>query len=130
MFMVIVEWDSNNRITRIAEPRTEEEAQALVTKFKPEFPDVFYVSHVEGLGQHLVVDAEKKTVTLDTAGEEAEKINWLRPERDRLLAETDWTQSRDITLSNDDAWKEYRQLLRDFPSVVDVNNIVWPTKPE
>ena len=59
-----------------------------------------------------------------------EPMNLLRAERNAKLAETDWTQSRDITLSNDDAWKEYRQLLRDFPSVVDINNIVWPTKPE
>ena len=37
----------------------------------------------------------------------------LREERNRLLAETDWRASSDLTLSTE--WKTYRQQLRDLP---------------
>ena len=53
----------------------------------------------------------------------------LRKERNAKLTASDWTQSRDITLSNDDAWKSYRSQLRDFPATVDLNNITWPKEP-
>ena len=35
----------------------------------------------------------------------AESMRLLRVERDARLAACDWTQSRDVTLSNDDGWK-------------------------
>ena len=57
----------------------------------------------------------------------------LRTTRNKLLAESDWTQSRDVTLSNDDDWKTYRQSLRDITkdltTVDDVDKVTWPTKP-
>tara|TARA_B110000261_G_scaffold76439_1_gene88365 strand:- start:25 stop:345 length:321 start_codon:yes stop_codon:yes gene_type:complete len=42
-------------------------------------------------------------------------INKLRDERNILLAESDWTQVLDVSLSNMDEWKAYRQVLRDLP---------------
>ena len=53
----------------------------------------------------------------------------LRMRRNKLLAESDWTQSRDVLLSNDEEWKTYRQQLRDLPKNTDPLNPVWPTKP-
>ena len=57
----------------------------------------------------------------------------IRVTRNALLQESDWTQSRDVTLSNDDDWKTYRQSLRDITkdltTVDDVNKVTWPTKP-
>ena len=67
----------------------------------------------------------------------------LRTHRDKLLAECDWTQNRDVTLGNDADWKTYRQKLRDLPAVVsaastltaghylppDNPTVAWPTKP-
>ena len=44
----------------------------------------------------------------------AEPMRLLRVERDRLLATTDWRASSDLTLA--DAWKTYRQSLRDLPA--------------
>ena len=46
-----------------------------------------------------------------------------------MLAETDWMAGSDLTMS--DAWKTYRQALRDYPSTVsDVDNPpAFPTKP-
>jgi hypothetical protein len=51
----------------------------------------------------------------------------LRTERNKLLAETDWTANSDVTMSPEMA--EYRQALRDLPSTVDINNPVYPEKP-
>ena len=69
----------------------------------------------------------------------------LREMRNKLLAESDWTQSRDVTLSNDADWKTYRQALRDLPSTaskefidqvitassppVDMSSITFPKEP-
>lgn len=57
----------------------------------------------------------------------------MRTKRDRLLTESDWTQSRDVTLSDDNDWKTYRQALRDLPSgkttKAHVDAATWPTKP-
>tara|TARA_B100000683_G_C12460158_1_gene543741 strand:+ start:1262 stop:1684 length:423 start_codon:yes stop_codon:yes gene_type:complete len=69
----------------------------------------------------------------------AEPLKILREERNKRLAETDWTQGRDVTLSNDTDWKTYRQALRDLPSKttpkldsygeLDMSSVTWPTKP-
>jgi len=65
---------------------------------------------------------------LSAAPSETE-IKWrlIRTQRDEKLRETDWRASSDLTLS--DAWKNYRQALRDVPSQSDVDNISWPTEP-
>ena len=70
--------------------------------------------------------------------ESAEPLRLLRIERNRLLQETDWTQNRDVILSNDSDWQTYRQSLRDLPSTSspeldeqgNLTNVTWPTKPE
>jgi hypothetical protein len=53
----------------------------------------------------------------------------LRRKRDELLKECDWTQSRDITLTDDEAWIKYRQDLRDLTKTADLSNVEYPTKP-
>tara|TARA_R100000781_G_scaffold28641_1_gene21181 strand:+ start:4998 stop:5291 length:294 start_codon:yes stop_codon:yes gene_type:complete len=55
-----------------------------------------------------------------------------REKRNELLSETDWTQGRDVVLSNDAAWKTYRQALRDLPTHSSFPNLKdsdYPTKP-
>ena len=51
----------------------------------------------------------------------------IRLQRDKLLQATDWRASSDLTLS--DAWKNYRQALRDVPTQSDPFNITWPEQP-
>lgn len=56
----------------------------------------------------------------------------LRPERNRLLAESDWTQLTDAPLPEDKraAWAAYRQDLRDLTDDIDENGEVeFPVKP-
>jgi hypothetical protein len=55
----------------------------------------------------------------------------IRAQRNKLLEETDWTQSRDVSLTNDSEWVEYRQELRDITSQEGFpHEVIWPTKPE
>jgi len=52
----------------------------------------------------------------------------LRAERNRRLAETDWTANSDVTMT--DAMTTYRQALRDITDTYsDLDTVVWPTKP-
>ena len=56
----------------------------------------------------------------------------LRPERNRLLAESDWTQLNDSPVAEDKraAWAAYRQDLRDLTDDIDENGEVeFPVKP-
>ena len=67
----------------------------------------------------------------------AEPIKLLREERNRRIAKTDWRASADLTLT--DAWKPYRQALRDLPASaspkldsnyeLDLTSVTWPTEP-
>ncbi len=73
-------------------------------------------------------DAEEKAL-LDAAP--ARRMVELRRQRDALLAETDYMALGDVTMT--DAWKTYRQALRDItsqtPSDDALSNITFPTKP-
>ena len=67
----------------------------------------------------------------------AEPMKLLREERNDRLAETDWMANSDVTMT--DAWKTYRQALRDLPASNDgknatlkdgvLENVKWPQKP-
>ena len=58
----------------------------------------------------------------------------LRVRRNGLLIQSDWTQSRDVNLSNNDEWTTYRQSLRDMTNglttIADIKAVTWPNKPE
>ena len=67
----------------------------------------------------------------------AEPMRQLRIERDARLTACDWRASSDLTIS--DAWKTYRQALRDLPASaspsldsnydLDLTSVTWPTQP-
>ena len=78
--------------------------------------------------------------------EVAEPFRLLREERNRRLSETDWTQLPDTLINTavdyiplEQAWKDYRQELRDLPSKsnpkldsfggLDMTSVTWPTPP-
>jgi len=61
-----------------------------------------------------------------------EKLRMVRMERNRKLAECDWvvTMHKEKGTDIPDAWKTYRQSLRDITEGFDNDTIiVWPTKP-
>lgn len=43
-------------------------------------------------------------------------LDIMRAHRNRLLADSDWTQTADNPTGNAEAWATYRQQLRDFPA--------------
>jgi hypothetical protein len=52
----------------------------------------------------------------------------LRTDRNRLLHDTDWWASSDLTITQ--AQKDYRTALRDLPAnTPDPTDITWPTEP-
>ena len=71
----------------------------------------------------------------------AEPFRLLREERNRLIAETDWTQLKDVDLDiiRERNWNNYRQALRDLPAnsnpklnsmgELDMSSVTWPDKP-
>ena len=79
-------------------------------------------------------EVNSKIAELDNA----EPMRLLREERDKRIAKTDWRASSDLTLT--DAWKTYRQALRDLPASatpklnsdyeLDLTSVIWPTEPE
>jgi len=55
----------------------------------------------------------------------------VRVERSRRLAETDWTQSRDVPEETANNWSSYRQALRDVPDQDGFPFYVeWPEEPK
>ena len=77
-------------------------------------------------------EVSSKISSLDAA----EPMRLLRIERDRRIAKTDWRASSDLTLA--DAWKTYRQALRDITTQtpkldsnyeLDLTSVTWPTEP-
>lgn len=57
--------------------------------------------------------------------------NDVRWDRDKLLAESDWTILVDVPLSEASKtnWMAYRQSLRDITNQANPFNITWPVKP-
>ncbi len=66
-----------------------------------------------------------------TDGAAARAWEALRVERDNKIAESDWRANSDVAMS--DAWKTYRQSLRDLPSTLNdttvQETITWPEEP-
>lgn len=53
----------------------------------------------------------------------------VRDERNRLLGECDWTQLADAPVTDLQAWRDYRQSLRDVTLQQNPFQIIWPDKP-
>jgi len=84
-------------------------------------------------GQSVQFSADEETArdaeeAAWAAGANARAAAELRIERDAKLAACDWMANSDVIMS--DAWRTYRQSLRDIPSQAGFpNTITWPTKP-
>ena len=84
---------------------------------------LFGIDGVEVEMEQSEIDAHIAQLEIDAHN----KMN--RQERDRLLSETDWWASSDLTMTQ--AQIDYRQALRDVPQQEGwPTDITWPTKPE
>ena len=94
-------------------------------------------SGLEWFDESQTKPTESECNTKLSALDNAEPARLLRVERDKRLKECDWRASSDLTIS--DAWKTYRQALRDLPSTaspnldseynLDLTSVTWPTEP-
>ena len=94
-------------------------------------------SGLEWLDSGQTKPTETEVTNKITALDAAEPMRLLRYERDKRIAKTDWRASSDLTLA--DAWKTYRQALRDLPASatpklgsdyqLDLTSVTWPTEP-
>ena len=58
-------------------------------------------------------------------------LSRMRAHRDRLLKESDWTQTADDPTGKREAWATYRQQLRDFPATWVAGSVAdFPDPPE
>ena len=104
------------------------------------------VDNYQGSDQTLTYDPTSNTVKCEDKIDELDEATieqldavkleldkeYVRGNRGKLLAESDWTQFTDspLTDSKKDEWKTYRQALRDLPAnTSDWTNPTWPTKP-
>ena len=89
-----------------------------------------YLHKIEALD-----DSQKAAAQTAKDNATAEKA---REERNRRLTETDWMANSDVTMT--DAWKTYRQALRDItkhsnwpnlkvPDIGGAGDNDWPVKP-
>ena len=96
---------------------------------------IYKTKMVNGVEVELTADEIKELEARDKAwadGEFDRLMASIREERTGLLAECDWMGMSDTTMS--DAWKTYRQALRDITKGVDTVDkakaVTMPEKPE
>lgn len=70
-------------------------------------------------------------ISYDTTVSSDQVSSDVRTERNTRLADTDWTQARDVPEAIAAKWAPYRQALRDIPEQSGFPFFVeWPEKPE
>ena len=121
----------NNQITEVSSGKGTSGTWIEVKGYQGEDQTLTYDVSTNTVKVEDKID-EKPVATieeLDAVQLEIDKEE-LRNHRNILLMESDWTQNRDVVLSNDEEWKTYRQALRDLPAnTTDWANPNWPTKP-
>ena len=104
-------------------------------KFIVRDDDVKKIEWLDGTSSISQSEITNKLNALNTEFE----LQFLRNERNILLKETDWMSLPDAPTMSD-AWKKYRQDLRDITTTVtddtvryamgdDITHAGWPTKP-
>ena len=135
-------------MTDIAKALTELDVKEWILRGEPTTKDEFASMYAKITGADengMAIESNKESdwgctwedvVAKRDALVAAEPMKQLRVERDLRLAETDWMANSDVTMT--DAWKTYRQALRDLPAsadpkllsgMLDPSSVTWPTKP-
>ena len=105
------------------------------TKDKPDIQQVFSsvtLGWSECNEKIAKAEAYNGEYTIETIGYGSMTAEEARAERDKLLAETDWTQVLDAPIDAEtrEAYRAYRQALRDIPDQEGFpGTITWPELP-
>lgn len=88
------------------------------------------------IGKHLTLDnGTPRPMTDEEHAEWQAAINFAgalqstRAKRNALLKESDWTETAPLSEELKEAWRNYRQALRDLPEDVVDYNVEWPLPP-
>lgn len=101
-------------------------AHDSITQSVDEMPPV-YVEANQRWERSFAVRAKTAEELSEQSSSQAAAV---RDERNRRLAECDWTQVADAPSASQYAWAEYRQKLRDLPAQAGFPwTVVWPDKP-
>lgn len=102
-----------------------EGAQASPTRYQTSFADGVELVGVKWFTKYSVADMDAEAITaLD-----AQQAQSVRDDRNKRLAETDWTQLTDAPVDTE-AWATYRTNLRNVTAQETFPwDITWPTKP-
>ena len=97
----------------------------------------WYTKYILGpIFQDIINDDGSTTTALEQEiaykrMKDEQQSNIIRMQRNKLLAECDWTQLKDTTQQISETWVSYRQALRDIPLQSEFPwTIAWPVKPE
>jgi len=96
--------------------------------------DMFADTTEEDDDGNVTTTTKAQHETTYQAGLDATTAEGHRTTRNKLLADTDWTQMNDSPLSNEDktSWATYRQELRDLSDLDAWPNLAdddWPVEP-
>ena len=107
------------RVTELPAPDYNSRTHRLVTQAPSLVDGVWTVSRVAVAKDQAQIDNETAQVAAN-----------VRADRDKRLANSDWTQVADAPVDQT-AWATYRQALRDIPAQAGFPwEVTWPSKPE
>lgn len=99
---------------------------------------IYKIENDEVVEEYTIIDQYTDLTHLN-AVKKQNVLNYIREKRNRLLIESDWTMFNDVVKNKPvewvTAWENYRQTLRDMPSVyesLDVTeyfDVQFPEKP-
>jgi len=129
------QWDADNYC--YARRLTDEQVEHFGVHKKQIVTPPYHEPATQSLdeGPALLIDGvwtQNYTVTDLNADESAAKVGsqWpiIRAERNKLLAESDWSQLPDVPVDAA-TWATYRQALRDVTDQANPFAIIWPERP-
>jgi len=99
-----------------------------------EITDELYKNLIDGqcYGKRIIPDIDGNPILSEYIQPSIEKKSEnTRVIRNNLLSSCDWTMLSDVVLSDDlkNAWKSYRQSLRDITTQKTFPDVVWPNIP-
>jgi len=129
--VVIVDYQ-DTKVKKYQPCESLEEATIHIGTVIGSYPNAFVAPDPGGSLEFWTVDGDAQTVKYNEADEtislKNKAFNNLRSERNRLLRDTDWWASSDLSITQ--IQKDYRQSLRDLPAnTSDPFNVTWPTAP-
>lgn len=102
----------------------------VVPTAQPEVPDGSVIEELDPV-EIAGIWTQQWIVRGATDGETSTRASLIRSERNRRLAECDWTQGKDIPGQVSEQWAGYRQLLRDMSDQPGFPwSAAWPAPPQ